>query len=148
MAMILATGTRAMYTMSLPSSCDIELDSPVLPTSASMCGRATSQIPWAAMHAVPSSSVFVVNAYAPFEKRVYPSCSSVINRRRAVGRGRPVLAATSLTVSSIDVGPNDLMTSRPRASASTKSPLPLRLLVVLCSASTHPFRSTSKVTVP
>ena len=87
MAMILATGARAVYTMSLPSSCDIELDSPILPTKASMCGRAMSQMPWAAMHAVPSSNVFVVSAYAPFEERVYPSCSSVINRRRAVGRG-------------------------------------------------------------
>ena len=33
-AMIFGTGTRAVYTMSLPSSCDIELDSPVWPTRA------------------------------------------------------------------------------------------------------------------
>ena len=125
--MILGTGTRAVYTMSLPSSCDIELDSPVCRHSATRCGRAMSQMPWAAMYAVPSSSVFVVSEYAPFDKRVYPSCSSVISRRRAVGRARPVRVATSLTVSSIDVGPNALMTSRPRASASTKSALPLRL---------------------
>jgi hypothetical protein len=90
----------------------------------------------------------VVNAYAPLVKRVYPSCSSVISSRRAVGRGSAVRTATSLTVSSIAVGPKHLMTSRPRASASTKSLLPLRLLVVLLSATTHPFRSTSKANVP
>ena len=41
-AMIFATGTRAVYTMSLPSSCDIELDSCVRATRAARCGRATS----------------------------------------------------------------------------------------------------------
>ena len=90
-----------------------------------------SHRPWAATYDVPSSSVLVVSEYAPFAKRVYPSCSSVISRRRAVGRARPVRAATSLTVSSIAVGPNALITSRPRASASTKSELSLRLFGAL-----------------
>ena len=55
-AMIFGTGTRATYTMSLPSSWAIELDSWVRATSASMCGRASSQIPSVAMYVVPSSS--------------------------------------------------------------------------------------------
>ena len=85
--MIFGTGTRATYTMSLPSSCDIELDSPVCATSASRCGRASSQIPSAATYVVPSSSTLVVSEYRPSFDRTYPSCSSVISRRRAVGRG-------------------------------------------------------------
>ena len=103
-----------------------------------------SHKPWAATYAVPSSSVLVVSVYAPFAKRVYPSCSSVISRRRAVGRARPVRAATSLTVSSIAVGPNALMTSRPRASASTKSVLSLRLFGALRLAFIESFRYPSR----
>ena len=140
MAMIFGTGTRAVYTMSLPSSCDIELDSPVCSTSATRCGRAMSHRPWAATYAVPSSNVLVVSEYAPPAERVYPSCSSVISRRRAVGRANPVRAATSLTVSSMAVGPNALITSRPRASASTKSVLSLRLFGALRLAFMYPFR--------
>ncbi len=63
--MIFATGTRAVYTMSLPSSCDIELDSPVRATSATRCGRAISQMPWRGDHDVPISSTRVVSEYTP-----------------------------------------------------------------------------------
>ena len=103
-----------------------------------------SHRPWAATYAVPSSSVLVVSEYAPFDRRVYPSCSSVISRRRAVGRANPVRPATSLTVSSIAVGPNALITSRPRASASTKSELSVRLFGGLRLAFIQSFRSPSR----
>ena len=112
-AMIFGTGTRATYTMSLPSSCDIELDSPVWATSASMCGRASSQMPRAAMYVVPSSRTFDVNVYVPRLDRTYPSCSSVSSSRRAVGRGNPARAAASLTDSAVAVGLKALMMSRP-----------------------------------
>ena len=103
-----------------------------------------SHSPWAATYAVPSSSVLVVNEYAPFDRRVYPSCSSVISRRRAVGRAKPVRAATSLTVSSIAVGPKALITSRPRASASTKSELSLRLFGGFIAAISRPVRQACR----
>ena len=122
-AMILGTGTRATYTMSLPSSCDIELDSPVRATSASRWGRASSQMPSVATYVVPSSSTLVVSVYSPLLDRTYPSCSSVMSRRRAVGRGSEVRAAASLTDSAVAVGLNAVMIARPRASASTKSGL-------------------------
>ena len=122
-AMIFGTGTRATYTMSLPSSCDIELDSPVCATSASRCGRASSQMPSAAMYVVPSSSTFVVRVYTPLLDRTYPNFSSVSSSRLAVGRGSDVRAAASLTVSAVAVGLNAVMIARPRARASTKSVL-------------------------
>ena len=124
--MIFGTGTRATYTMSLPSSCDIELDSPVCATSASRCGRASSQMPSAAMYAVPSSSTFVVSVYRPLLDRTYPSGSSVISRRRAVGRGSDVRWRRPLTDSVVAVGLNAVMMARPRARASTKSELDAR----------------------
>ena len=120
-AMILGTDTRATYTMSLPSSCDMELDSLVCATNASRCGRASSQMPSAEMYVVPSSSTLVVSVYSPPFDRTYPSRSSVIRSRRAVGRGNDVRAATSLTDNAVAVGLNAVMMSRPRASASTKS---------------------------
>jgi hypothetical protein len=120
-AMIFGTATRATYTMSLPSSWDIELDSPVCATSASRCGRASSQMPRAAMYPVPSSSTFVVSVYSPSLDRTYPSCSSVISKRRAVGRGNDVRSAASVTDRVVAVGLNAVMMASPRASASTKS---------------------------
>ncbi len=133
MAMIFGTGTRATYTMSLPSSCDIELDSPVCATRASRWGRASSQIPSAATYVVPSSSTLVVSEYMPLLDRTYPSCSSVISRRRAVGRGNEVRLATSLADSTVAVGLKAVMMASPRASASTKSELDCRAM----GASSH-----------
>ena len=120
--MILGTGTRAAYTMSLPSSCDIELDSFVLPTRSTRCGRAMSHIPCALMYDKPSSRILGVNVKSPSAERTYPNCSSVMSRRRAVGRARSAAAATSLTdIARCDVE-KTRMTLSPLASASTKSP--------------------------
>ena len=121
MPMILGTGTRAVYTMSLPTSCDKELDSLVFSTRASKCGRAMSHMPCALMYAVPSSKTFGVSMYMPFTTRTYPSDSRVSNNRRVVGRASLVAAATSLTESAKCERENALMTFSPRARASTKS---------------------------
>ena len=119
--MIFGTATRAVYTMSDPSSCDIELDSFVVATSDSRCGCATSHSPCAAMYAVPSSSTLGVNEYCPSTERTYPSRSSVMSKRRTVGRASFVDSATSLTDSDRCDSENARITSSPRASASTKS---------------------------
>ena len=119
--MIFGTGTRAVYTMSLPSSCDIELDSCVACTNDCRCGRATSHMPCASIYDMPSSRIFGVSVYSPSFERTYPIDSSVSSSRRAVGRARPVTAATSLTVSDRCEVEKARMTSSPRASASTKS---------------------------
>ena len=137
--MIFGTGTRATYTMSLPSSCDIELDSPVCATSASRWGRASSQMPSVAMYVVPSSSTLVVSVYTPSRERTYPRSSSVISNRRAVGRGSDVRAATSLAESAVEVGLKAVMIDKPRASASTKSVLERRSIPASShAATTHP----------
>jgi hypothetical protein len=63
-----------------------------------------------------------VNMYKPSVARTYPNCSSVMSKRRAVGRANSVAAATSLT----DIAKCEVekarMTLSPLASASTKSP--------------------------
>ncbi len=120
--MIFATGTRAVYTMSLPSNCDIELDSCVCATSAAKCGRAMSHIPCALMYDIPNSRIFGVNVYTPSSARTYPRCSSVNNNLRAVGRASLVASATSDTVSAKCDVEKARITLSPRDSASTKSP--------------------------
>ena len=136
--MIFATGTRAVYTMSLPSSCDIELDSPVCRPGSAGAGERSPRCPARRCTTCRARGSWSSRCTRRSIDRGYPSCSSVISRRRAVGRARPVLAATSLTVSSMAVGPKALITSSPRASASTKSPLPLRVGRPLLGAS-HSF---------
>ena len=64
-AMILGTATRATYTMSLPSSCVIDDDSPVRRTRSCICGRATSHNPSAPTYAMPRSSTRGVSRKPP-----------------------------------------------------------------------------------
>src|SRR3954452_14832446 len=70
---------------------------------------------------IPSVSTFGVRSYPAPVARTKPSSSSVSSSRRAVGRARPAAVATS--VSDIVRWPasKQARTSRPRASASTKS---------------------------
>ena len=119
--MIFGTETRAVYTMSEPSNCDIELDSFVRETSDSRCGRAISHMPCALMYDIPRSSICGVNIKTPSWERTYPNCSKVSSSRRAVGRANSVAVAMSLTVNAKCVEENARMTLSPRANDSTKS---------------------------
>ncbi|MEY3265932.1 MAG: hypothetical protein RJA15_378, partial [Actinomycetota bacterium] len=149
MPMIFGTATRAVYTMSLPSSCDIELDSFVLLTKSTKCGRAISHMPCALMYDNPNSRIFGVSMYRPSVARTYPNCSRVNSKRRAVGRARSVAVATSLTDIARCEVEKTRMTLSPRASASTKSPsslfgaIALRPLLTISTMTTH-----TKVTTP
>ena len=68
-ATIFGTATRATYTMSEPSSCATEHDSPVGDDSFSMCGRAISHRPCDRTYATPRSSTRGVSAYPGPEAR-------------------------------------------------------------------------------
>ena len=131
--MIFGTGTRAVYTMSLPSNCDIELDSCVCDTNDTKCGRAISHMPCALMYDMPNSNTLGVSMNTPSFERTYPSCSSVRSNRRAVGRARSAAAATSLTVIAKCDNENARMTLSPRASASTKSGSS-RFVAIVCAS--------------
>ena len=85
----LGTATRATYTMSEPSSWDMDDDSPVWATSRSRCGRPTSHRPSEATNAIPSDRTRGVSENWPSARRTNPSSSRVSSSRRAVGRARP-----------------------------------------------------------
>src|SRR5215218_3932630 len=70
---------------------------------------------------MPRLSTRGVSWNAPPELRTKPSSSRVSSSRRAVGRASPAAPATSDRVIAGRSAPKQASTSRPRASASTKS---------------------------
>src|SRR5918997_3049201 len=74
---------------------------------------------------MPSRSTRGVSSNPAAVDRTNPSSSSVSSRRRAVGRASPAAAATSVSDMARWSASKQVRTSRPRASASTKSgPVP------------------------
>src|SRR4051812_4421750 len=92
---------------------------------------------------MPSVSTFGVSENAPPQDRTKPSSSRVSRSRRAVGRASPAAPATSDSDISRCPASKQARTSRPRASASTKSgPLPRPAMCSSCSfplAAEHPL---------
>src|SRR5919107_4990263 len=70
---------------------------------------------------MPRVSTFGVSWNSPPELRTNPSSSRVSSSRRAVGRASPAAVATSLSDIAGRSASKQATTSRPRASASTKS---------------------------
>src|SRR3954469_16973092 len=107
--------------MSEPPSCAMDADSPVSATSRSMCGRAMSHNPSAPTEAMPSVSTVGGSPKPAPVARTKPSSSRVSSSRRAVGRASPAAVATSDSDIVRWPASKQVRTSRPRASASTKS---------------------------
>ena len=112
--MIRFVGTRATYTISMPSSTVIEQDSCTVATTSSMVACATSGNRIVERNVNPKSSTRGVSRKWPSSAETYPSSLNVSKNLRDAARDRPVRSATSVIVNASARPEKDLMTEKPR----------------------------------